>query len=242
MRGNHQMQQWRRPGFWDTPQVTPQLPMGQRPAQPTQSQPKQADQAASTTRAGAGDGAWRRAPEGRHRYPLPGRFFDAGAVSQYPEHGDGQHQPVAGHAGGLGTPGRLPLPAHPFQGPEAQLDPDPQPLPAYAHARRGYISQHHPGRALVGCPHHDQRPHAAYMAGPKGHAAAHPGRAGAWPQLTGPAAPLSQGLKTDRILQPQPRLPAQLANLLPQAWAPGLPGAAEQKSTGSRPVCWTPEP
>jgi hypothetical protein len=135
---------WRqrcRPGFWGEPQAVPQVPTAQGGAQPTQSQPQEADQTLSAAHAGAVGWGWRRGPQPCRWPPLLGGLFNASAVRQPPERGHGQHQPVAGHAEGLGRPGLLPRPAHPCEGPEAQRDPHPQSGPAHAHPLGQHITR-----------------------------------------------------------------------------------------------------
>ena len=70
--------------------------------------------------------------------------------------GDGQHQPVPGDAVGVGAARALPLPAQRLERPEAQLDPDAQPIPAHPHSRRGQIGQQQPRLVLACAPDHQQ--------------------------------------------------------------------------------------
>ena len=59
--------------------------------------------------------------------------FHPGAVGQGQQRGHRQHQPVAGYAGWVGSPGLVPLPAQALEGLEAQLDPEPQGVPTRPH-------------------------------------------------------------------------------------------------------------
>jgi hypothetical protein len=99
----------------------------------------------------AGPGGGVRSPAGGP--PLMGGIFNAGAVRQHPQHGHGQHLPMAGQAGRFGTLGLLPLPAHLFEGPEAQLDSHLQPVPAQARALGQHIGRDDPRLLLGGRPH-----------------------------------------------------------------------------------------
>ena len=86
----------------------PAMAAGEQPPGPGQAQLKDAE------RSGTGH---RRRLQGRcahatGRQTAQIRLLDARAVGQHPEGGHGQHQPVPVDAGGVQTPGAVPLPAH----------------------------------------------------------------------------------------------------------------------------------
>lgn len=80
---------------------------------------------------------------------------EACAVRQHPRADDRQHRPVPGHAGRRGAARPLPMPAHPLESAEAELDLPPQGAPAGAGSGRATVrsvgracGRRSPGRPL----------------------------------------------------------------------------------------------
>jgi hypothetical protein len=138
----------------------------------------------------------------------------------HPQRRHRQHQPVARHPRRVGPPRPLPLPAHPLERPEAQLHPRPEAVPGDARPPGRQIGQQHPGPGLARGPHHHQRPGPPGPPVAEGHPAPDPGVAGARDERPGAAAVAPGRGEGRRLLHAQQRLPAEVADALPQPQAP----------------------
>jgi hypothetical protein len=110
------------PGFRRQPQAPPEPATRQVQPQPTQPLSEETHHAPPLWALAPASGVGRRHLQTGRRQAVPVGLFDAGPIGQHPEHRHGQHQPVPGDADGLRAPRLLPLPTHPFEGPEPHLN------------------------------------------------------------------------------------------------------------------------
>ncbi len=206
------------PGFGQQPDPVPEAALEQQSPQPVDAVADYADLPFRLLPTVAMPGRQRlgRSSQVAWGDPAVMGVFHPGAVGQGQQRGHRQHQPVAGYAGWVGSPGLVPLPAYTFEGLEAQFDPEPQGVPTGPHFLGRQVGEDDPGFLLLGVPNHEQGATALGGWGTEGGSAANPGciRTGNEAQSGQPAPTI--GAESDVLPIAHTGVPALGAYLLPQ--------------------------
>ena len=218
MAGDLQVRLGFRPGLRQQPDAAPEAAPEQQPPQPVNAV---ADHADGPSRPAPGVAAPGSRCSGRCAQvawsnPAVMGVFHSGAIGQGQQRRHRQHQPVAGYAGRVGSPGLVPLPAQAFDGLEAQFDPEAQGVPTGSGVLRRQVGEDDPRFFLLDVPDRQQGAAAFCGGGAEGGAAANPSCIGTGNEvLCGqPAAIL--GAEADVLPIPHVGMPALSAYLSPQ--------------------------